>query len=399
MKKLYHMSSFDENQFIKGYFLSIKSNIIHKNTELKRVIARFNKIRTYTVHGYMNILPIEYVCKNPHKYSQIQLNTDTHFNAIIMDIDNEEFVAEWSAAGLPVPTIQSFNRDNNRAHLIWLLNVPVSKRNKKAVRYYRDIIKSIQILIGADRNYQNHQTKNFLNTELFRVIYNDYAYDLEEFRQFILATPAALEEIDSDDIERSKSRHITLFNQLRQYGYKIAKNKDLYCLLKTKADVLNEQFDIPIKPTSIVKSVYEFCHENRNNFKAKSTGKVMGFTKIHSLPKDKYLKEVAKRQSKAAKRTTQLKVAQTVRTIKVAIDHLIRKKFKVTYSAIANFTQRSLSTIKRYARLIRKIIAKKNGLIRSIRVIASGGEERAASIPLRGIYEYFTEADFLQNSS
>lgn len=181
-------------------------------------MSRFNKIRAYTVYGYMNILPIEYVCKNPKKYAQIQLNTDTHFNAIIMDIDDEDLLAEWNAVGLPVPTIQTLNQDNNKAHLIWLLKVPVSKRNKKAVKYYRDIVKSIQILIGADRNYQNHQTKNFLNAELYNVIYNDYAYDLAEFRQFIIPTSTVVEEINLDDVEHSKSRHITLFNQLRQYG-------------------------------------------------------------------------------------------------------------------------------------------------------------------------------------
>lgn len=351
------------------------------------MISRFNKIRTYTIHGHMNILPIKYVCQKPHKYAQIQLNTETHFNAIIMDIDDEDLLAEWNAVGLPVPTIQTLNHANNKAHLIWLLKVPVSKRNKKAVQYYRDIVRSIQISIGADRNYQNHQTKNFLNTSFFRTIYNDYAYDLGEFRQFILPSSTVVEEINREDIERSKSRHITLFNQLRQYGYKIAKNKNLYDLLKAKAESLNEQFDIPIKPNSIIKSVCEFCYENRNNFKAKSTSKTMGFARILNLSNDKFIKEVAKRQSKAAKRTTQLKVARTVRTIKVAIDHLRRKKLKITQSAIAKFTKRSLSTIKRYAALIRKILMKKNGLIRSIRVIASGGEERAIPIPLRGIAE------------
>ncbi|MDD2839102.1 MAG: hypothetical protein PHX59_09120, partial [Sulfuricurvum sp.] len=141
---------------------------------------------------------------------------------------------------------------------------------------------------------------------------------------------------------------------------------------------------IPINYKSILKSVYEFCHENRNNFKAKSAGKVMGFAKIHNLSKEQYLKEVSKRQSKAAKRTTQLKVIQTIRSIKVAIDHLIRKKSKITNATIAQFTKRSLSTIKRYSGLIRKLIVKKNGLIRSIRVIASRGSARAM-LPLRGI--------------
>jgi hypothetical protein len=68
----------------------------------------------------MNILPVKYLLKNPNKYNQIQLNTDTHFNAIIMDIDDEEMLTEWNSIGLPTPSIQTRNKKNNKAHLIWL---------------------------------------------------------------------------------------------------------------------------------------------------------------------------------------------------------------------------------------------------------------------------------------
>lgn len=186
------------------------------------------------------------------------------------------------------------------------------------------------------------------------------------------------------ETQRSKSRHITLFNQLRLYGYKIAKNKDLYDLLKARAELLNQQFEVPINPKSIIKSVYEFCYENRNNFKTKSSHKTMGFSKIVGLTLEQYQSEVVTRQRKAAQRTSQLKLARTVRLIKVAIDFLYRKKLKITYPAIAKVTQLSLSTIKRYAGLIRKVVVKRNGLIRSIRVIASRGEERATAVPQRG---------------
>ena len=113
--------------------------------------------------------------------------------------------------------------------------------------------------------------------------------------------------------------------------------------------------------------------------------KPYGFSKIVGLSLDHYQHEVASRQRKSAKRTTQIKLARTVKTIKVAIDRLIRTKRKTTYQAIAEFAQVSLSTIKRYAGLIRKLIAKKRGLIRSIRVIASEGAARAIVSPLRGI--------------
>jgi hypothetical protein len=293
-------------------------------------------------------------------------------------------LAEWNDVGLPVPTIQTLNADNNKAHLIWLLNHPVSKTNKKAVGYYRDIVKSIQILIGADQNYQNHQTKNFFNDEAYRVIYNDVAYDLAEFHDFVINHRQSASDVAVDATEASTSRHITLFNQLRHYGYTIAKNKNLHTLLENKAHQINQQFEVPIKPRSIVKSVYEFCHANRNNFRSKVKEKPMGFFQIKNLSREEFLKEVSLRQSLAAKRTTQMKIADTLRSIMAAVKLMQRTGSKITLQTIASHSKKSLSTIKRYGKWIKKFIQKEAGLIRSIRVLASGGEERAVSIPLRG---------------
>lgn len=157
----------------------------HQN-ELHKTLKRFNKIRLYHERGWINILPVKYLLKTPEKYHQIQLNTKEHYNAIMMDIDEEDLLTEWSAVGLPVPTIQTVNKNNNKAHLVWLLNVPVCKRNKVATKYYKAIVESIKILICADKAYTNHQTKNFLNKDLFRVTYNDVAYDLSDFKNYII---------------------------------------------------------------------------------------------------------------------------------------------------------------------------------------------------------------------
>ncbi len=375
-------------------------NNIHQNTVLNGILEHIKKIRAYTIYGRMYVLPVKYIQKNPHYYDQLQINTDTHFNAIIMDVDNEDLLAEWNDVGLPVPTIQTLNADNNKAHLIWVLNHPVSKTNKKAVAYYRDIVKSIQILIGADQNYQNHQTKNFFNDAAYRVIYNDVAYDLAEFHDFVIDHR---QSSDSDTAisasKASTSRHITLFNQLRHYGYTIARNKNLHMLLEHKAHQINQQFEVPIKPRSIVKSVYEFCHANRKNFRSKAKEKPMGFSQIKNLSREEFLEEVSLRQSLAAKRTTQMKIADTLRNIMAAVKFMQRTGSKITLLAIANSSKKSLSTVKRYGKWIKKFIQKEAGLIRSIRVLASGGEERAVSIPLRGNYELKRIAQCSENYS
>lgn len=330
----------------------------------------------------MNILPVSYFIKNPKKYNQIQLNTDTHFNAIIMDIDDEELLTEWNAIGLPTPTIQTINRHNNKAHLIWLLNVPVSKKNRKAIKYYKDIVNSIKILIGADKAYQNHQTKNFLNSELYRVIYNDVAYDLGDFQEFIIKdTQYSINAA----IESTGSRHIDLFNQLRFYGYRNAKKANLGDLLNSRAEKINEMFNEPIKIKYIVKSVLKFCEDYKNKFKAvaaKHTG-VMKFKKINNLTQEQYKKEVHRRQQQAAQRTQDIKRLRTASKIKVTIDTLQRRRIKLTYINISKQAKISIATVKRHAKIIKLLTQKTNSIIRSIRVIAFRADERG-TLPIKG---------------
>lgn len=338
----------------------------------------------------MSILPVSYLKKNPNKYNQIQLNTDTHFNAIIMDIDDEEMLTEWNTVGLPTPTIQTINRYNNKAHLIWLLNVPVSKKNRKAIKYYKDIVNSIKILIGADKAYQNHQTKNFLNSELYRVTYNDVAYDLGDFQQFIIKN--AQYSINFA-IESTGSRHIDLFNQLRFYGYKNAKKANLEYLLNLRADKINEMFNEPIKIKYIVKSILKFCEDYKNNFKAataKRTG-AMKLKKIHNLTQEQYKEEVHRRQQQAAQRTQNIKRLRTASKIKVTIDFLLRNRIELTYFNISKQAKLSIATVKRHAKIIRFFTKKNNGIIRSIRVIDFRAEARS-SLLLKG---YVASAPFM----
>lgn len=346
---------------------------LRKRDELNRTLKRFSKIRLYHTHGWMNILPIKYLKKNSHKYNQIQLNTDTHFNAIIMDIDDEELLTEWNAVGLPTPTIQTLNRHNNKAHLVWLLNVPVSKQNRKAVKYYKDIVNSIKMLIGADKAYQNHQTKNFLNEELYRVTYNDLAYDLEDFQKYIIRDSKYIVDDDKNNkYESTGSRHIDLFNALRRYGYTIAKHRDLEEKLEKRAELINEQFDEPIKPKSIIKSVLNFCHENKNNFKAatKAQAGAMKFKKIKNLSQEQYKNEVHKRQSKSAARTANMKRLKSSGLIKATVEALLRKKIKITYANIAKYANIALRTVKNHTKIVQFFTQKINGAISSIRVIA-----------------------------
>ncbi len=343
-------------------------NDFQQQNELNKALNRFTKIRLYSNNGYHNLLPIKAFISNSYKYQQIQLNTSYHFNAIIMDIDNENLLTEWNHQGLPTPTIQTVNKSNNKAHLIWLLNTPVWKEHKHVVSYYKAIVTSIKKLIGADVAYQNHQTKNFLNTELYRVTYNDVAYDLGDFRSFISKDEKHNSDDELDYIVAG-SRHIHLFETLRRYGYKIAGELDLKNKLTKRAEYINEGFNERIKVKYIVNSVYAFCEENKDNFKKQNKKRVMKFEKIKNLSKEEFKKEVKERQSKSAVRTTTIKKLKTSVKIKIAIDALLRQKKTISPHNIAIQAKISLSTVRRNVKIIKIFINKTGGFIRSIRLI------------------------------
>jgi hypothetical protein len=344
-----------------------------EQTQLNKTFKRFNKIRAYHNYGYNNLLPIGVLKKYSKNYQQIQFNTNFHFNAIIMDIDNPNLIAEWDIVGLPVPTIQTLNKNNNKGHLIWLLNTPVYKEHKHALDYYKAIVHNIKELIGADKAYQNHQTKNFLNTKLYRVTYNDIAYDLGDFRKFISKDTPIDKEYQEFDYMVADSRHIHLFELLRRYGYKIASEPNLKERLVKKAEEINLRFNEPIKTKYIINSVYSFCEKNRNNFR-QNQKKVMKFEKIRNLSPLEYKEEVKQRQSKAAKRTIAIKKHKTVTKIKVAIDRLIREREPLNVKNLANYAKVSVSTIRRNQKIVNFFIINTSGFIRSIRLIVQRAE-------------------------
>lgn len=337
--------------------------------ELNKTLSRFKKIRLYHTDGYRNLLPIKVLKKTPQKYQQIQLNTSFHFNAIIMDIDNEDLLTEWNHQGLPTPSIQTVNKKNNKAHLVWLLNIPVWKEHKHVVSYYKAIVNSIKKLIGADVAYQNHETKNFLNTQLYRITYNDIAYDLGDFKNFISKDEVHQSHNEFDYLVAG-SRHIHLFETLRKYGYEIATEPNLKNKLIKKAEHINQCFDEPINVKYIVNSVYKFCEENKTNFKDQSRNRVMKFEKIKNLSEEQFKEEVKKRQSLSASRTVTIKKLKTSVKIKIAIDALLRMKKKITPQNIALQAKISLSTARRHVKIIKIFtIQKTSGVIRSIRMI------------------------------
>ena len=103
----------------------------------------------------------------------------------------------------------------------------------------------------------------------------------------------------------------------------------------------------------------------------------MRFKKITNLSQDNYTKEVSRRQKASSSRTKDIKRIRTAAKIKIAIEVLLRHKTKITYPNIVKQAKVSLSTVKRYSKIIKILGQKVDGVIRSIRVIVLEAEERS----------------------
>jgi len=108
----------------------------------------------------------------------------------------------------------------------------------------------------------------------------------------------------------------------------------------------------------------------------------MKFKKITNLSPAKYIKEVSRRQKVSSARTQDIKRIKTAAKVKVAVEVLLRCKTKLTYSNLAKQVQMSLSTVKRYSKIIKILGQKVDGVISSIRVIVLEAEERS-NYPLK----------------
>jgi hypothetical protein len=107
----------------------------------------------------------------------------------------------------------------------------------------------------------------------YRVIGSLEKYKLNDFTEFIKVQN--LNKIEKK--ETVHSRHIRLFDEIRLYGYSIAPNindiEQLHIEIQKYADRLNTSFIEPINVKHIVKSVTNFCFENRDNFRQQYTKK------------------------------------------------------------------------------------------------------------------------------
>jgi hypothetical protein len=106
-----------------------------------------------------------FVAKNLCELQQVQVNYPFRLNAFVFDIDNPQ---EFEALS-KMPTFQTFNRDNNKSHLVYMLDKPFEVRNHRLKLDITRLFTQAKIFTHSDTEYRNITTKNPFNTKEFEV--------------------------------------------------------------------------------------------------------------------------------------------------------------------------------------------------------------------------------------
>jgi hypothetical protein len=170
----------------------------------------------------------------------IQVNTPTYQQAILLDHDDEAFMADlrYEHSHLPMPNIVIENKGNGRAHSITLLRSPVpktEKSHKHPIAYCKAVEKALTLEYDADPYYNHIWVKNPFS-DAYRVhVLRDEPYDLGELadKLEIRDIPITAKEVKAElALQRKRAesegiflgRNCHLFDMVRHWAYQEIRN-------------------------------------------------------------------------------------------------------------------------------------------------------------------------------
>lgn len=167
------------------------------------------------------------------KKNYIQVNTPTYQQAILLDHDDEAFMADlrYEYSHLPIPNIVIENKGNGRAHSITLLRSPVpktEKSHKHPIAYCKAVETALTLEYDADPYYNHIWVKNPFS-DAYRVhVLRDEPYDLGELADKLEIKPFTAKEAKAEIAlakKRAESeghflgRNCHLFDMVRHWAY------------------------------------------------------------------------------------------------------------------------------------------------------------------------------------
>lgn len=164
--------------------------------------------------GYAIIRQKKIAIKKPF----IQHNAPCLISNLVFDVDTPDAYFSWFDANLPTPSWISKNRQNNHAHIGYMLATPVctSHRAKQnIIEYLAKIEQAYTLALGADRGYSGLITKNPFHSE-----WENHIFDVQPFDLGYLADFVELQELKTDLSEVSGlGRNCMMFDTVRFWAY------------------------------------------------------------------------------------------------------------------------------------------------------------------------------------
>ena len=289
-------------------------------------------------------------------FKRLQYNkADKFLQYIIIDCDNNQYKKILKNKDNPQPNYIIENKTKQGGHLFFILDRPILKN--QYFDYFADIFfqihKTLTALYKGDKKNQSYIGKNYLNNYDFNhEIGRNALYSLNELKQ-IISKPEKHEQPKKQtqtfykkDLSKIAigERNDSLFNELRYYGYIIAKSKNLKELLHTQAENINNKFNEPLPKNEIkatANSIYKYIKKNKNkilSYKNKKKGKM-------NLSQELTTKE---KQALSAERTSKIKEEKSKISIEIAIKQLKKEGKKVNPTNISKITKMSRTTILKY---------------------------------------------------
>ena len=157
--------------------------------------------------------------KTAIKMPYIQHNPPSFISSLVFDVDTSDAYFSWFDANLPTPSWISKNRQNNHAHIGYMLATPVCTTHNakhKIIEYTAKIQQAYSLALGADQGYSGLITKNPCNNTWENHIFDVQPYDLGYLADFV-----ELQELKTDLREVSGlGRNCAMFDTVRFWAYK-----------------------------------------------------------------------------------------------------------------------------------------------------------------------------------
>lgn len=197
------------------------------NSSLSLFVQRL-PVRPYATNGFelggLTRLPLDQALT----HLLIQPNTRKRHVCLCFDVDRASAGMDWDDRGAPPPNLVVKNPANGHAHLIYLLENPVSVSDItriKPVLFLAAVQEGIRRTLAADRGYAGLVVKNPAHAHWMTTQWAENPYELNNLAEYVeLPTMAQMRRLSKKSDYAGLGRNCTLFEICRTRSYSLVRD-------------------------------------------------------------------------------------------------------------------------------------------------------------------------------